>query len=154
MDPLHAYLRERLEHAYRQLAQSLEGLDEDEARRGADPNWRRERYGTGLDGSISGMVRHLAVWKHVAAEGLRTGAFPDAETLQPARPGWDGLLEWLEQGHRGLSAALRHLSGEDLSRILSLEGQSLPIRTLLSILIEHDHYHAGQVNLLRQLMVG
>src|SRR4051794_20917353 len=100
MASLHAYLRNRLEHAYRELERSLDGVDAVEACWGADPRWSRYRHGAGLDGSIQGIVRHVAAWKHVVADGLdsRSDAFPDAEAVLPHEEGWAGLRAWLGSG--------------------------------------------------------
>ena len=100
------HLRRRQAAAYRQLSKSLAGLTEADALRGKEPSWRRYRFGVGLDGSICGIVRHVAVWKHVTAAGL------------------ERAVRW--------------------------EGQSLALLDVYTHLIEHDQYHAGQVNLLRQ----
>src|SRR5688500_15438925 len=82
------YLRIRMRKAFRRLQESLAGLDEAAAAEGADPQWRRYRFGTGLDGSIRGVVEHLAAWKQVAADGLESGAFPDAGSVDPPEPTW------------------------------------------------------------------
>lgn len=149
---LHAYLHDRLGHAHRELARSLEGVTEAEARWGADPNWRREQFGVGLDGSIAGIVWHVAAWKHVIADGLEGGGFPDAEAVLPHDYGWPGMLEWLRSGHARMARLLEENAAREgwLDTTVTLEGGQLSILDLFGIVIEHDHYHAGQVNLLRQ----
>lgn len=152
MPSLKDYLHHRLTRGYRRLVRSLEGIPEDEARRGGNPSWRRYRFGTGLDGSIAGIVYHLAAWKHVAADGLEGGTFPDAEAVLPHGFGWTGLLDWLESGNARLLRALEELKPEDLDRTIVWEGHSMPVHELYSHMIEHDQYHTGQVYLLRQQM--
>jgi len=147
---LYDYLKGRLPRAYRQLERSLEGLGTEDACRGTEPEWRQYRHGAGLDGSIWGIVWHVAAWKHVAADGLDSGVFPDVEAVLPHEPGWMGLLAWLESGQARLVRSLDGLSAADLDRMLTLEGQPMPLYELFSHMIEHDQYHAGQVNLLRQ----
>lgn len=156
MVTFHQYLKQRLEHAYGQLEKGLAGLTETDARRCADPKWRRYRFGTGLDGSIWGIVWHVAAWKHTVADGLDTGIFPDAEGVLPhepvfaSEPGWPGLQAWLESGHKRLVRILEETSPADLERKLTLEGQTLTELDLFTLMFEHDQYHAGQVLLLRQ----
>ena len=150
MHSLHDYLKARTAAAYRQLATSLRGLTPAYAQRGADPQWRPYRHGIGLDGSIAGIVRHVATWKHAAAEGVACGVFPDAEGLQPPGPEWADLRAWLDEGQSRLVKALEALRPEDLERLVQWEGQALPLLHVFTHLIEHDQYHAGQVNLLRQ----
>jgi uncharacterized damage-inducible protein DinB len=145
------YLRLGVTRAYRQLSRSLAGLEPEDARRGADPNWKQYRHGTGLDGSIEGIVRHVAAWKHVAAAGLESGTFPDPESLAPpAYETWTALLERLRDGHHRLTRALDALPPADLDREVTLEGETMPLWAVLTHMLEHDQYHAGQINLLRQ----
>lgn len=136
--------------AYRRLRESLIGLSEEDASAGARDDWRRYRFGTGLDGSIAGIVRHVATWKHAAAAGLRTGVFPDAETVLPPQLSWTELRKALAEGHQQMSAALEQFSDETLDTAITWEGHPMPLHALLAHLIEHDQYHAGQINLLRQ----
>lgn len=136
--------------AYRRLRESLAGLSEEDAAAAARDDWRRYRFGTGLDGSIAGIVRHVATWKHAAAEGLQTGTFPDAETVLPSQLSWNELRTALAEGHRRLSVELERLSDETLDNAVTWEGHPMPLHALLAHMIEHDQYHAGQINLLRQ----
>lgn len=148
------YLERQLGRGHRELAQSLEGVTAEEAGLGKRPSWRRYRFGTGLDGSIAGIVWHVAAWKHVIADGLEGGGFPDAEAVLPHGSGWSGLQEWLAAGHARLSRIFAENVPTEgwLERQVLLEGEILTIADLFTIVIEHDHYHAGQINLLRQQM--
>lgn len=152
MPTLHEFLRARLEHAFRELERSLDGVDEKDARAGAHPAWRRYRHGAGLDGSIHGIVWHAAAWKHVVADGLDSGvnAFPDAEAVLPHEAGWAGIRAWLQSGQVRLIRALEEIPADGLDRIVTLEGEQIPLHSLFALMLEHDHYHAGQINLLRQ----
>jgi uncharacterized damage-inducible protein DinB len=151
---LYEFLHQRLESGFRQISRSVRGLTEDDARRGGDPHWQRYQYGAGLDGSIWGIVWHVAAWKHVMADGLdsRVNAFPDPEAVLPHEPGWSGLLAWLESGQARLMRAMDEVSAEGLEREVTVEGRRMAVWKLLAHMLEHDHYHAGQVNLLRQHM--
>lgn len=151
MDGLHEHLRRAQARAYRQLARSLDGLSDEDAARGADPGWRTYRFGVGLDGSIRGIVRHVALWKGSAADGLASGAFPSS-TEASLPDGWPDLLCRLEEGHCRLSRALEALAPADLELRVTWEGESMRLADLFAHLAEHDLYHAGQVNLLRQQM--
>ncbi|MFN3649284.1 MAG: DinB family protein [Armatimonadota bacterium] len=150
MISLHDYLRARHGGAYRALLRSLNGLTEQQALEGASPHWKRYRLGTGLDGSIAGIVWHVAAWKAVAADGLDTGLFPDAEAVLPAESTWAGLLSWLELSHSRLTRYLDEAPPEALSHTVTVEGEAMRVYELFGHWIEHDQYHAGQVNLLRQ----
>lgn len=147
---LHEHLTYTLGAAYRQLRRSLEGLTPEQAAEGTVPGWKQFQFGVGLDGSIQGMVRHVAVWKHAAAVGLATGEFPEATTLRwPAE--WPDLLVWLEEGQQALEELLAGMKASELLEPVSWEGEELTRSGVLTLVLEHDHYHAGQVNLLRQM---
>ncbi len=147
---LHQYLQDRTRAAYRELIRSLDGLAPEEAAAGAAPGWRRYRYGTGLDGSVRGIVRHVAAWKASGAEGLETGAFPPADSALPEDLAWEPLLQRLAGDHARLAASLAALDEPDLTRVVQWEGEEMSLCTVFTVLLEHDQYHAGQVNLLRQ----
>ena len=58
------------------MAQSIEGLTERQAREGGQADWRRYRWGSGLDGSIAGIVSHAALWKQIFSPGVGNGRVP------------------------------------------------------------------------------
>jgi hypothetical protein len=148
---LHEHLRDRLAASFRQLERALDGVDDAMARAGVDPNWTRSRRGAGLDGSVAGIVHHVAAWKAISAAGLETGRFPGQAEVAPGTPGWEGLLSWLRESHARLAAALAALTDAGLERVVTFDGEEMSLALVFTHLLEHDQYHAGQVNLLRQL---
>lgn len=150
MDHLFHYLSSRVTAAARELHRSLDGVTEELASAGARPDWRRYRFGAGLDGSIRGIVYHLLIWKEAALEGLRTGGFPEVEVGPAPALEWDEMLGRLSSASAGLEAALAAMSPAELGRTVQFEGESFPISGLFTILLDHDIYHAGQINLIRQ----
>jgi hypothetical protein len=149
--PLHEHLTDRLGASYRQLERALAGVDEAAAGAGANPAWRRIRFGVGLDGSIAGIVYHVAAWKAIMAAGLEQGVFPSEGAVHPPASGWEGLLAWLAEGQARLVAALAARGPEGMEEEVILEGERMTVRLLFTHAMEHDQYHAGQVNLLQQL---
>src|SRR3954466_8141832 len=103
------HLQWQLRHAYRSLWKAIEGLSEAQAIEGARPDWRRYRWGTGLDGSIAGIVHHAALWKHLFAAGLETGRFPSEGDVTPSALEWPALRDWLAAGQARLERALTSL---------------------------------------------
>ena len=148
---LREHLRWQLGHAYRNLWKAVEGLSEAEATEGARPDWRQYRWGAGLDGSIAGIVHHAALWKHVFAAGLEAGRFPGESEVTPPGADWSMLRDWLADGQSRLERAVTSLPEAALSEIREWEGMRESLARLLSLVIEHDVYHAGQIELLRQL---
>jgi uncharacterized damage-inducible protein DinB len=136
--------------AYRRFEESLEGLSEEEAVLDTDPSWRRYEHGDGLDGSIRGIVRHVALWKQIAADGLASGVFPEPSSRAWPEE-WTALVAWLEEGQRRLIATAAEISPEALEEEVVWLGHRMSRATLIGNMTEHDQYHAGQVNLIRQL---
>jgi uncharacterized damage-inducible protein DinB len=148
---LREHLGHQLRSGYRSLARAIEGLSEGQAKEGARPDWRHFRWGSGLDGSTAGIVWHAAVWKQNFAQGLETGTFPDESTIRPPATEWEALRDWLADGQSRLEAVFERLSEAEFAEPREWEGMTAPLARLFSYLIEHDFYHAGQVELLRQL---
>ena len=149
MATLKEHLQERLASAFRRFQESLHGVNAESAALDANPAWKQYRNGAELDGSIAGIVRHVGLWKHVSAAGLTGPTFPDPASIES--PGaWPELQDWLAEGHRRFAQAVAELEECDLERNTVWEGHPLTIATVIAHMIEHDQYHAGQVNLLRQ----
>jgi uncharacterized damage-inducible protein DinB len=126
-------------------------VTEGQAREGGQADWRRYRWGSGLDGSIAGVVSHAALWKQNFAQGLETGEFPLETSLAPPGTDWETLQAWLAEGQARLERAFEGLSEAELAEPREWEGMTQPLTRLFSYLIEHDFYHAGQIELLRQI---
>lgn len=148
---LREHLGYQLRSAYRSLARAIAGLTEAQAGEGAREDWQRYRWGVGLDGSIAGIVWHAAAWKQIFAQGLETGAFPAEGDVEPPAVDWPALQAWLADGQSRLEQAFERLSAAALAEVREWEGITAPLARLLTYVIEHDIYHAGQIELLRQL---
>ena len=72
-----------------------------------------------------------------------------------ARP-HEELLRWLREGHEKWLASVRSLQDDsELERErLTNWGEKLKTRNIISIMIGHDYYHAGEINHLRALLQG
>jgi uncharacterized damage-inducible protein DinB len=109
--------------------------------------------------SIREMVRHLAGAKHV----YNNQAFGDASLFMPAfrerlyesTASMAEDTEWLREGHAALRTSLAGLDDAGLLAQRPVHmGGTLELRNIISIMIEHDLYHAGEINHLRALMQG
>jgi hypothetical protein len=59
---------------------------------------------------------------------------------------------WLTEGQRRLRTSVAVLGDEDLLRLRRAPwGELAETRWLISVMIEHDLYHAGEINHLRAL---
>jgi uncharacterized damage-inducible protein DinB len=148
---LRAHLERQMRVAFRHLRRAIEGLSEAQAREGARDDWRRYRWGVGLDGSIAGIVWHVAAWKQIFAQGLETGVFPAEEEVAPPGTNWSTLREWLTEGQARIERAFEPLSETALAETREWEGEMAPVTQFLIYVIDHDIYHTGQIELLRQL---
>jgi uncharacterized damage-inducible protein DinB len=64
-----------------------------------------------------------------------------------------GAIEWLTTAHEQLMEHVRSLEDDDLSRpLLANWGEKRETRWLLSTLLQHDTYHAGEINHIRALL--
>jgi uncharacterized damage-inducible protein DinB len=109
--------------------------------------------------SIREMVRHLAAAKHV----YDNQAFGDGSEFIPtyqdrvyaSDASMADDIEWLQHGHAQLRASVAALTDDELSKPRPVHmGGTLETRMIISIMIEHDVYHAGEINHLRSLMQG
>jgi uncharacterized damage-inducible protein DinB len=65
------------------------------------------------------------------------------------------LLDWLRDGHATLMGHVREPSDADVRRPrMANWGEEKETRWLLSTLLQHDVYHAGEINRMRSVMAG
>jgi uncharacterized damage-inducible protein DinB len=107
--------------------------------------------------SIREMVRHVAAAKHV----YENQAFGDATLFMPAFQArlYESTAtmtedqEWLRHGYDRLRASLAGTDDAVLTEQRPVHmGGTRELREIISIMIEHDLYHAGEINHLRALM--
>ncbi|HLG10179.1 MAG TPA: DinB family protein [Dehalococcoidia bacterium] len=120
-----------------------------------EDDYAREHAGR----SIREMVRHLTAAKHV----YDNQAFGDGSLFMPSfqdriygsSAGMAEDLDWLHHGYETLRASVAALDDADLAQPRPVHmGGTLETRAIISIMIEHDVYHAGEINHLRALMQG
>lgn len=139
---------------------------------------RRSWHGTNLRGSLRGLtpedaawriaprrhnihelIVHCAYWKYVVTRRLRgekRGSFPLKGSNWFPRERADEAalrddLRLLEECHRRLRATVAGLDSRALQRPAA---DSRPAHWLVSGIIAHDLYHAGQIQLLKRMMAG
>lgn len=146
------------ESRWHSLRGSLEGLTEDEA------TWVPPDYQPPEPWGFSGCI--LDILLHVAADAF---IYPDQAVGQDSpttamveaqfhdRGGnLQAALGLLDAGHAHLRDVLASLNDADLARRVEAAGiyQGASVETLFIELIEHDVYHAGQINYIRSLYEG
>lgn len=135
---------------------------------------RHSWHGTNLRGSIRGLtpeqvawrpgpkrhciheeVVHCAYWKYTATRrltGEKRGSFPlEGSNWFPRKrvdaAQWQADLRLLDAYHQKLRDVVQELSPRDLAKPLGTG----TVQYLLSGIIAHDLYHAGQIQLLKRL---
>lgn len=109
--------------------------------------------------SIRDIVAHIGMFKYM----YPTAAFRDREYDygdEPATPDEsrlatrDSAVEWLTEAHTYLIESFSTLVDDsELDKPRPAHwGEPLPTRVLMSIVLEHDTYHAGEINHARALL--
>jgi len=156
-EALAAFLKTRAERSYRNLLAQIEGLSADEALAGSRPDWPDHRWGIGQNGSIAGIVYHVAAWKQLGLPVFQPGGRPllraDFDsTSAPAPDDWQGIQSWLKQVGTAWNDALAALPTEAFDTYVRWEGTepSITLAKFIAEMYEHDIQHASQIEYLRQ----
>lgn len=106
--------------------------------------------------TIAGITGHVAACKHMYdhyAFGPGTWTWADARWYKQRSP--SELLEWLKDGHRVLRGHVAALDDDGLLAPRKANwGQEYETCWLISVMIEHHLYHAGEINHIRALRQG
>jgi len=158
-EALATFLKTRAERSYRNLLAQIEGLSAEEALAGSRPDWPDHPWGIGQNGSIAGIVYHVAAWKQLGLPVFQPEGRPllradfDHDTA-PALDDWPGIQSWLKQVGTAWNTALAALAPETLDDLVRWEGTT-PTITMAKFIVEmyeHDIQHAAQIEYLRQLI--
>lgn len=107
--------------------------------------------------TIRDIFEHAAVAKHIYAHflfGEATRSWDDvhAECRDRAGTDIDPLVEWAREGHRAFMAGMASLDDEDLAAMTTKwHGARDTKAEVIAVMIQHDCYHAGEINHLRAL---
>ncbi len=104
---------------------------------------------------IAAIVDHVVACKYVYddhAFGAATMTWTDPLVTPPGDRTMAETLEWLEEGHRRLREHVAALTDDDLSQPSRVNwGEMKDLRWIIAAMIEHDLYHAGEINHIRAL---
>ncbi len=123
----------------------------------APENWMRTAPGGSR--SVRNLVAHVGMFKFMYANhGFRDGGMDYDDP--PATPAPERLSdptaaeEWLREGHAYLTGCIRDLESDaelDAPRKAHW-GAMVPTYYLVTTMLEHDLYHAGEINHARALL--
>jgi len=92
---------------------------------------------------------------HAFGTGSLTWGSAEVEPWPPDRPPMRDTIEWLRKVHASLMAQVHALDDTDLSKPrMASWGEMKETRWLLSTLLQHDVYHAGEINRMRSVLSG
>ncbi|MCS6776688.1 MAG: DinB family protein [Chloroherpetonaceae bacterium] len=155
MQALAEYLKHRAERSFRAVLKALEYISPEQARRDHHDRWPDHIYGIGQDGSIAGIVYHLAAWKQLTLPLFQPGgrALSRHEfdpSAAPALDDWFNLVAWYKQVGTAWQAELERLPPEALTETRRWEGHEITMPQFIAELYEHDVYHLAQIEYLLQ----
>ena len=110
--------------------------------------------------SIESMVLHVGVCKlmydHYAfGAATRTWDDPDLQPWPVGEAPREEAIDWLKDKHATLRSHVAALSENDLDTPRKTNwGEMRETRWLISVLMQHDTYHAGEINHVRSLLAG
>ena len=152
-DTLPTFLKQRAERSYRNLLEQLAGLTSEDAMRGRRSDWPDHPWGIGQDGSIAGIVFHVAAWKQLTLPLFQGQTaimrVPLDET--PNLDDWQGILAWLKQVGTAWNAELAYLPKDVFEETRDWGGKPISVARLIAECYEHDIQHASQIEFLRML---
>ncbi len=154
-ETLATFLKYRAERSYAYLLQQIESLTEAEALAGSRPDWLDHRWGIGQNGSIAGIVYHVAAWKQMtlplfSPEGKPMSREEFEPDLAPALDDWQGIQAWLKQVGMAWNVSLAELPAEEFDATRTWDTTTLTVAKFVVEIYEHDIQHAAQIEYLRQ----
>ncbi len=157
-DTLPSFLKTRATRSLRHLTKQTQGLTTAQALEYADPAWPDQPWGIGQNGSIAGIVYHVAAWKQLTlplfeSGGTSSGRADFNPDNAPALSDWPGIVAWLEQVGAQWNARLNVLSDAEFDSARDWAGVTISITEYVAEMLEHDIQHAAQIEYLKQRML-
>jgi hypothetical protein len=149
------WIRERATSKYRAFVREIDSVSAADAMRHARQDWPDQRWGIGQNGSIAGIVYHVAAWKQLTLPALQGGrpltrdAFDSS--AYPSLDNWPGIAAWYHRISEEWITQMATLPADTLAETILWEGNSISIAKLIFEIIDHDIQHASQIEYLRQL---
>jgi hypothetical protein len=156
-DTLPVFLKQRAESSFLYLQKQTQDLTPTQALRYHDSHWPDHRWGIGQDGSIAGIVYHVAAWKQMtidlfARDGIAIDRGLFDATSAPAPDDWPALLDWLDRIGTEWNTRLSTLPETVFDETREWAGATITLADYVTEMLEHDIQHAAQVEYLKQRM--
>ncbi len=118
--------------------------------------WTVEEFGSQPELSIRELVLHVAGPKYMYADRAFGDATLEWEDIKLPSLDTESVLAWLDEGHQKLVDGLAALHDDAELEVMRQAPWRTPMRReqLISIVINHDVYHSGEINRQRALIRG
>ena len=139
----------RASRQHQKLVEYVEQTKLEEALSDRADVWAQGEFGGSLDGSISSIVHHLALWKTLtlpafSGSELRTLAETDL-TQFPSPHDWDKVSVWFLEVSAKWAEAIQNISAERHQCSIGWEGEPIEFWRMIAHMLDHDVYHYGQL---------
>lgn len=144
-------LRREAEMAFKELKTALDGVAQPQAWAVLPNNGPDYLHS---DASIHGTTLHVAGGKRIYGSiGFRNSEFRwrhIAEQFDAIEPDWSAALDYLDESQRYWLDSWSHLTDADLETpVPHFHGRMQPAWEIITIVTQHDVYHAGQIAVFR-----
>ena len=149
-------LRAKAEEAFGQLLTAIDGVDQ-------PLSWAvipmREGEYLHSNGSILTIVQHVAGSKLMyASSGFLNGQIrfrEIADFYEAIGSDWAASVEELKRSHEVWMQSWAGITADDLEQLRPYHsGREIPIWRFLTVMEQHDAYHAGQIEVLKVSLTG
>ena len=149
------FLKRRATRSFQYLMKEVEAVTPEQALADRRAGWPGQQWGIGQDGSIAGIVYHVASWKHLSLPLFEPGggilALADFNaSAAPASDDWPALVTWLRTVGTQWSDKLSALPEEAFAAVHQFDEWESPLWEFVVEFYEHDIQHAAQIEYLRQ----
>ncbi len=152
---LPSYLRIEARKSFHRLMKQVERTTEQEASLFRTHDWPDHRHGIGQDGSIGGIVYHLAAWKQLTLPLFEPDSPPVSRQnfdpgLYPLVSAWPQLVDWLRSVGNAWLERLDRLNDLEFFDTREWEGVTITLAEYVTEMHSHDIQHASQIEYLHQ----
>lgn len=155
MDTMLQFLHKHSMKAADKLTAELSDVSQEDAFRYACSDWPAHKWGVGQNGSIAGIVIHLASWKQrLIPLMLGETAVQHEEAIEALAPdhndNWQSIQNWFGKISSEWNQALINLSESEMDSIKYWEGGEIQLSKIVINIIDHDIQHSSQIEYLKQ----
>lgn len=119
-------------------------------------SWTVEEFGNDPELSFCDLVAHVAGAKFMYADRAFGDATLEWADIKPPSREMEAMLAWLHEGHRAFAEGLSALDDDSELAVERPAPWRLPLprEQLIGNVINHDLYHAGEINRQRAMIRG